>query len=224
MGKRTTILALLLSVMMLFVSGVSAFAAPSPRPEDLYGVDDEYEIENDDIPHSNFLLDIIVDQNVEVTDPVKLRYYNKVLEELEKILEFLLENNLIIDYFDDDIKELFAKLLPDGFDLETLEMNEFVPAFTINYVEDMGDVAAMFKFATEYQEGDTLVAFAGNLELEDEGDDDTDYTIKIVPLKAEVVRNKVGELRVKIYFTEEVLEAAGDNPFALGILNVIKED
>lgn len=226
MGKRTTILALLLSVMMLFVSGVSAFAAParSARPEDFYGVDD-YEIENEDIPLAGFIIQII-DENVDITDPISLRYYQAVLAELEKIAEFFEgeDEEYIINYFDVDIKELFAKLLTSGFDLELLEMNEYNGAFALNYKSEMGDVSALFKFLTEYKEGQTIVAFVGIPKLEDENDDDTDYDMEIYPLKAEVVRNKFNELRVKITFTQEVMEAVKERPFALGILSAKEED
>jgi len=151
-----------------------------------------------------------------------------VLDELGKILDFFQKTGLpVVEYFDYDankdysaggvedgpVKKQISLLLPAGFDLDTLELHEFVTAQPFFYEKGIGDVAATFEFATEYIKDQIIVAVIGVF--------DEWGNVEWIPLKAEVVEDpeRDGVYLVQIYFTQESLVKIGDNPFALAILS-----
>lgn len=226
MGKKTMLLTLLLTLMLLVVSSISAFAAPSRTVPDFNRVDDEYEFEFDDedIPYSNFSFNIVRDEN-EVIDPEKKAKYDAIQAELEKILEFLEGDEPIIEYFLAAFREALTELLPDDFDLNTLELTDYQADYVLGYMKEMGDVKIMVSFPTEYELGQTIVAFAGLMDVKNAGDDEEEleYDTEWYLFEAEVVLNNDGERMVQITFTEEFFTIAMENPFALGILRQIEE-
>ena len=219
--KRISLIALVLSMMMVFAVAMPALAAPSPTVPDLGDVDDEYEFEDPDVPSSGFIMDVIKDASQSNDPKVK-----KVYEKIEKFLaHWQSKSGNAKEVFAKKVLDLIAELLPEGYDLADLDLDELVVMTSLNYKEEFGSVKATFEFATEYEEGDTLVAVAGVfddavLEAEESEDenaefkDDADWQ----PLAAEVVKSADGKNRVKITFTKEALNKIGDKPFALGIL------
>lgn len=128
--------------------------------------------------------------------------------ELAAIQSFVTTPNAtVVQYFDVAVREEIAKLLPEGFDLDTLSMNEFLPITVVNYEESYGDVAATFQFATQYQEGQPVVALVG---ITDEVTGVVAWTV----LKAEVVDGLV-----KIHFTQDILLKIQSGDAMLAILN-----
>lgn len=225
MNKRISLVALVLSVMMLFALSVPAFAAPSPTVPDMNNVDDEYEFEDPDVPSSGFIMDILKDASQSDDPKVK-----KVFEKIEKFLEFYQEKKgKASEVFGKKVLDLIAELLPEGYDIEKVNLDELVVMTALNYNEAFGDVKATFEFATEYEEDDEVIAIVGVyddkvLEAEESEDDDEEFKDEAnwMPLEAEVVKGKDGKNKVKVNFTKESLSEIGEKPFALGILKADK--
>lgn len=142
----------------------------------------------------------------------------EVINELNKLSAFMQEKGLpVIDYFDfstgnqnGELKAKITRLLPAGFDPDTLVMYEFVTVEPFFYDGKIGDVLTSFEFPTEYREGQVAVAVIGIF--------DDNGNVEWVPLKAEAVKEADGVVRMQITFTEEALVKAGEKPFALAIL------
>lgn len=164
----------------------------------------------------------ISDMPIPLTGPFSIEIIENsgdVLNELMKIAEFLKETGMpIIEYFDfsvgnqyGELKQKIALLLPQGFDLSTLVMNELVTIEPFFYSDELGDVLATFAFPTEYREDQIVVAVIGIY--------DDNGNVEWIPLKAETVKDANGRIGVQIQFTQEALVKASDKPFALAILS-----
>ncbi|NLD60485.1 MAG: hypothetical protein GX647_12640 [Clostridiales bacterium] len=94
-------------------------------------------------------------------------------------------------------EEDVAALVPEGFDPNTLEFNEFSPLTAVNYDESYADVVVSFKFATEYADGQVVVAMVG---IPTGTNPDGTAIVEWYALKAEVVGGLVA-----VSFTQEVL-------------------
>lgn len=197
MGKKISLLALLMSIMLLCFMGMTALAAPSRTIDDITDVDTDQDVD----------IDIITDPEKSNDPQVKA-----MVAELDKMVEFLdTAGNDIIDFFQEDVRDAIEELLPSGFDMENLEMSEFIVVGSIDVNGAEGEVTAAFEFVTEYEVGQTIVALVGIA--------DEEGNITWIPLEAKVLEGGM----VEIVFTEEALDALQDKPFALGILSE-KED
>lgn len=110
-------------------------------------------------------------------------------------------------YFPEEVRIELAKLLPEWVDVNTLALNEFVTLGVIDYDEAYGDVIISFEFATEYADGQPIVALVG---VKQDDSEDIVWTA----LQAEVVDGLV-----KIHFTKEVLLLLKTGEAMLAILN-----
>jgi len=96
---------------------------------------------------------------VVLTEPTEV-----ATQQLANIAAVINEGRSPISYFADMSENMMgdiALLLPPEFDPDTLELNEFSPLTCINYDEAYGDVVVSFTFATEYVDGQVLVAMVG---------------------------------------------------------------
>ena len=222
MKPRATLLTVIFLVAFLLSASAQA-TAPSITTADLTKT-----ISTEAINPTTGQLSRIEDMDIPLTgDFAILIVYNSenVLNELSKIFIFMREKGLpIIDYFDYDearengdinedgeIKKKIALLLPEGFDLDTLIMNEFDTAQIFNYTGEIGDVLVTFEFPSEYREGQIIVAVIGIF--------DEMGNVEWIPLKVETVKGPNGVICVQIYFTQDAIIKAGEKSFALAILS-----
>ena len=86
----------------------------------------------------------------------------EVLAEIAKVFTAVNTDGMApIEYFAEDVQAAVAALLPEGFDLKTLELNEFVTVDQSGYTDAIGDVTAYFEFATPHAVGQKLVMLLG---------------------------------------------------------------
>lgn len=127
--------------------------------------------------------------------------------EIDRLYQFVSTNNQSpAMYYNESIREQMAGLLPDGVLLGDLQLNEFVSLEMRNFSEAQGDTIASFRFATQYQDGQPVVASVVIFGLNGE--------TTTVPLKAEVE----GGL-VKVLFPQDMLVRMATHPFALAVLS-----
>ncbi len=124
-------------------------------------------------------------------------------DELAAIAGFTQQGAPLIEYFDPAVQAAIGALLPQGFDAKGLGMNELLPISVTGTVT--GGAILSFEFATQYQEGQTLVAMVG---VRSGG------TVTWYPLPAEVVGGVV-----RVHFTQEVLEKMQTGTAMLAILS-----
>lgn len=193
MGKKISLLAIVMSIMLLCITAVTALAAPSRDIDDVTDVNTGQDVDID-----------VIENPEESNDPD----IKAMVKEVEKMKDFIEKaGNDIIEYFDQDVKKAIEELLPRGFDLENLELSEFVVVGSIDANGADGEVKAEFEFATEYEEGQEIVALVGVV--------DEDGNMEWLPLEAKVLADG----KVEIVFTEDALKEIGSKPFALGILS-----
>lgn len=183
-------------VLILMLGAVSAYAVPSKTTADLTSVE-ALEATNGATIGSDFVLD------VSGSNPT-------VDQELARIAEFVMHNNSpVVDYFPADVRAQIQAKLPAGVDIEKLSLNEFVALAVENFDSAYGNMIASFSFATQYRDGQPIVAVVG---LYADGSADVEWVV----LSAEVV----GGL-VKVYFTEDVLSRISEGTSAsLAILSM----
>jgi len=73
-------------------------------------------------------------------------------QELAKVAAVVSEGASPATYFADKEADI-ALLVPEDFDINVLELNEFSPLTAINYDASYGDVVVSFEFVTEYIDG-----------------------------------------------------------------------
>lgn len=219
MKKRATLFAVVLLVAHLFAVAAQA-SSPSISTTDLNKITTTESVNRSTGERVNITdLQIPLAGNFAI---IIVEDTDHVIDLLAKIQDFLQTKGLpIIEFFDFDettgisgdgeIKQLIAQLLPEGFDLDTLVMNEFVTLQSFSYSEQIGDVICSFEFATVYEEEQIIVAVIGIF--------DAQGNVEWIPLEASIEKDVDGVIRVKIYFTQEALVEAGEEPFALAILN-----
>jgi hypothetical protein len=131
-------------------------------------------------------------------------------QELVKVAEVVSAGGTPVSYFADK-QEGIALLVPEGFDANTLEMNEFSPLTAINYDENYGDVVVSFEFVTEYTDGQTVVAMVGVVTGVNA---DGTAIVEWYALKAEVNNGLV-----QVHFTQEVLAKLNGTEAMIAILS-----
>lgn len=126
-------------------------------------------------------------------------------ETLASIAAFVQQGGSLVKFFDQTVQDAITSLLPVGINAESLTMNEFLPIKIADYDAAYGDITVSFEFATEYVDGQPIVAMVGIKEGE---------TVTWYAQKAEVVEGVV-----RIYFTQDVLEKMQTGDVMLAILS-----
>jgi len=161
--------------LMMLMSGAVFAEAPSIIVSDTYSVSG-----------NNDQLFITI---VEMTQAAR--------DKLKDIGAFIADGGSLIDFFGEDVREAVAELLPPGFDLTTLVMNELISIEFTVYDWDADEIVKYFTFPTEYEDGIAIVALIG-IVLED-------GEVVWVALETEVENGLV-----KVYFTYEALRLMED--------------
>ena len=79
----------------------------------------------------------------------------EVLAEIAKVFTAVNTDGMApIEYFAEDVQAAVAALLPEGFDLKTLELNEFVTVDQTGYTDAIGDVTEQAVFYKDTVLGD----------------------------------------------------------------------
>ena len=143
----------------------------------------------------------------------------EVLAEIAKVFTAVNTDGMApIEYFPEDVQAAVAALLPEGFDLKTLELNEFVTVDQSGYTDALGDVTAYFEFATPYAVGQKLVMLLGFYSGEKDAQDN--YEVEWVALAAEVQEDGLvavtipAECMVKMQTSKAVAAAVLSEPVA----------
>ena len=132
--------------------------------------------------------------------------------ELNNIQSFYTANGgAVIGYFDDAVVEEIAALLPVGFNTNNLVLNEFVMTQIFGSADGLGILEITFDFATEFSVGQNVVAVIGVF--------DAQGNVEWIAQEAYVQMDDDGVARVKVRFTQDVLEKVAENPFAVAILS-----
>lgn len=114
-----------------------------------------------------------------------------------------------IAYFPAEVQADVAAALPEGTDLNTLQLNDFITLQATNYTEEIGDVVVKVDFVTEYKVGQQMVGLLGLY--------DAEGNVEWVVVKAEVKED--GAVAVTIP-QAEMAKFAASNAVALTILSV----
>lgn len=130
----------------------------------------------------------------------------------DEIASFVLEAP-IATYFGEEVMTTAAVYLPEGFDANTLVMDEFFVLTEENYEEIYGDVAATFEFITPYEDDTVLIAMVGVLPAEVTDEATEEAAITWIPLQAVVTEGKV-----QISFTQEIFEMLKENKCVFALL------
>ncbi|NLF28220.1 MAG: hypothetical protein GX592_10010 [Clostridiales bacterium] len=179
MMKKWTVLLL---VALLSVSAAAHAAVPSKTTEDMAIVAAFASVSG--VP-------LAADFAVVLTEPTE-----PATEQLANVAAFVAEGGSPASYFAGKEEDI-AALVPEDFDPNTLELNEFSPLTAVNYDESYGDVVVSFKFATEYLDEQVVVAMLG---IPAGTNPDGTAIVEWYALKAEVVDGLVA-----VTFTQEVL-------------------
>ena len=128
-------------------------------------------------------------------------------------------NNPLIRYFNDEIQNQVAWLLPKGSDLDGLARYEFFSLDTADFEAISDDKAIIFKFPVTCKEGTHVVALVGLSDGVETTDIDTAIKdIKWIPLKAEEVNGEV-----KVYLTDKCLELLRDAEEIMMMIMALRE-
>ncbi len=190
MNKK--LICLVLSLTMICVSSL-AFAAPSKTTSDMTSVKSTSSSSSRVLGAGDGL----------VIEAIALT--KDAAAELATISAFAAaKTGPVIDYFG-GVKEQAVALLPQGFDATKLVMNELISVSVSGYEASMGDVSALFTFATSYKAGTQLIVLVGYK---------TGNTVTWVPLRG-VVENG----GVKVFFTKEVLTKINGQQVMVAVLS-----
>lgn len=131
---------------------------------------------------------------------------------LTEIFTFVTEQKMpVVSFFNEEVVSEIRAALPEGVDLDSLSMDEFAPLGAISYNGEYGDVAVTFQFATEYVDGQNIVALVG---ISSGLDEAGNQTVEWHALKAEVVDGLV-----VVHFTTEVLLKMEQSEAMIAILS-----
>jgi len=131
-------------------------------------------------------------------------------QELAKVAAVVSEGASPATYFADKEADI-ALLVPEDFDINVLELNEFSPLTAINYDASYGDVVVSFEFVTEYIDGQVVVAMLGIVVGEN---DDGTALVEWYALRAEVVDGLV-----QVHFTQDILALLNGAEAMIAILS-----
>lgn len=135
----------------------------------------------------------------------------------EEVVKVFTEPTVSVkEYFGEEAVTAAVEFLPEEVDLETMQLDEFVPLQQSGYIEEYGEIKAVFEFATEYKEDDVLLAVIGILPEGYTGtmeDATAEGKILWIPVMTEVIEGKV-----QITLTQEVMVQIGQNASVMALL------
>lgn len=190
MNKKT--IGLILTVALLGMSCLAFASVPSKTTKDMGGVS------------------AIVDANQNVITGLNIdlsKESEAATKELQKIFTHVTANNAPpATYFSDAVRSQIQTRLPDGFDIDTMDMNEFASLDINDDVVISDDIFVSFELATVYTRDQNVVALVGI----QEGDN-----VVWIALETEVMDN--GSLKIR--FDAETLKKVQSGNAMLAILS-----
>lgn len=187
-------------VLMIAVAPITTFAAsvPSKTTQDMTEVV-SFTSDNGTALPEDFVIRLLGE-----TESVDMA--------LKQLADFVVGQGLApVRFFDETVQQMIASLLPEGADLDKYVINEFSPLIVQNYREAYGSITATFRFASEYEDGQPIVALIGLVTGKDEqGNPVVEWT----PIKAEVE----GGL-VKVHFPVDLLLRLNGQEVMIAILS-----
>ncbi len=141
--------------------------------------------------------------------PEETEQANKALEQLSK---FVNEQGLApARFFAEQVQQDIASLLPDDANLDEFGIQEMAPMVLEGYEEAYGDVTATFQFATQYADGQQLVALVGLVTGQDA---QGNPVIEWIAVKAEAEGGAV-----KVHFPQDLLARLNGQDAMIAILS-----
>lgn len=89
-------------------------------------------------------------------------------EQLDAIIVFLKKNDIVMDFFTQDVKTAVTMLLPKNTDLSELKLNDLISLGIGDYQLTNGDITATFQFPTQFRNTQTAIAVVGYFDQEGE--------------------------------------------------------
>ncbi len=126
----------------------------------------------------------------------------------------------VTTYFKEETIQAAVEILPEAYNVENLQMDEFFPLVATGYEEDYGDVEAVFEFLTPYEDDQVLLVMVGIVATDEElaaaGIEVVTEADRIiwVPLQAEAVDGMV-----KITFTQDVMKQMEGHETMMAVLS-----
>ena len=109
-----------------------------------------------------------------------------VIEEIAKIYDWVAaKGKSAVSYFPEETQQAISALLPEGFKLENMMMNEFVTLTLTGDVDVLNDAKVTFTFTTKYTQDQHVVAVIGL--YDGTRDANGQYVVTWIPLEAEVM-------------------------------------
>ena len=191
MKRLITVLIVALAIMSL---GVSAFATNAPSPVPSIVLEKYVSVSGNEFPNG-FVIEVI--KPGDFTDAVLAVY-----TDIESVVE---QGQSISAIFTQEELEKMAIVLPDGTNLEKLDITEYIPLTITGECEGIDEVEATFIIPGEYLDEDVLVSMLGIL-------NDAE-TVTWLPVSTKVVDGKI-----VVNFTEDTLVSTGNWETVLMVL------
>ena len=181
--------ALMLASALLVLSAASAMAAvPSKTTTDVTHVKSVETVTEDEAP---------------------------VIEEIAKIYDWVAaKGKSAVSYFPEETQQAISALLPEGFKLENMTMNEFVTLTLTGDVDVLNDAKVTFTFTTKYTQDQHVVVVIGL--YDGTRDANGQYVVTWIPLEAEVLEN--GDIAV-VFPAEVIAQMKDAVATAMAVLN-----
>ena len=138
-----------------------------------------------------------------------------VIEEIAKIYDWVAaKGKSAVSYFPEETQQAIAALLPEGFKLENMTMNEFVTLMLTGDVDALNDAKVVLTFTTKYTQDQHVVVAIGL--YDGTRDANGQYVVTWIPLEAEVLEN--GDIAV-VFPAEVIAQMKDAVATAMAVLN-----
>lgn len=135
----------------------------------------------------------------------------------EEIQTMVLSGKNIVDMFTEEEQQAMSEILPEAYDLNKMQITEYIPVAVAGYTADIGDVNAVFAVPGEYTETDVVIAMFG-LIAGSESADENETNITWMPIAVQVVDGKL-----QVILDQEAMTLIMDQETVLVILKGIDE-
>ena len=196
--------ALMLASALLVLSAASAMAAvPSKTTTDVTHVKSVETVKEDGKTEA-------AGWDIDVTEDEA-----PVIEEIAKIYDWVAaKGKSAVSYFPEETQQAISALLPEGFKLENMTMNEFVTLTLTGDVDVLNDAKVTFTFTTKYTQDQHVVVVIGL--YDGTRDANGEYVVTWIPLEAEMLEN--GDIAV-VFPTEVLAQMKDAVATAMAVLN-----